>query len=1055
MRNQFKPILTRSKKSLVFFAFLATAYVNAGAREVILVRENMVKTNYFQNEKTITGNVYDDQGPLPGVFVKVEGKADQSAITDANGNFSIKASEDGKLVVTYMGYISQVVSINKQSSIKIQLQVEAKALNEIVVVGYGTQKKVNLTGAVSSVGGEELITRQSPNTTSLLQGRMPGVQVTQNSGQPGSENANIQIRGQGTFSGAGNNPLILIDGVEGSLNTINPNMIESVSVLKDASSASIYGSRAAVGVILITTKNGKAGRLNVDYTLNLSNQKATSMYDRVTNSVQFMEMLNSAIDHTGLSTNQKYTQQEIDLYRNGDQNLYPSFDWTNAVFRTAPMQQHFLSVNGGKEGTTYNFGLGYLDQDGILIGTSYKRYDAQFNFKSDLGKKVSFGTNINFSKGNNHNYDVAISEDQVLSALAASPTFKPLLPDGSGRYASKAFAKEGGNKNPVAMAENGGKDLESYYALASANVNVDILPGLKGEIRGGVKLNTLQTYSHAYGIPSYLYVADANGVYGPQAPWNGAVGTNNLTINNEKDVQYTLYGTLNYTKTMGKDHNFNLLGGVSQESFNFNRLQGFKRDAPTTDLTEFAAYSPTGQTVTGYNWEWAIQSLFGRLNYNYKEKYLLEANFRYDGSSRFSAGNRWGFFPSASLGWRISQEDFLIGNPVINNLKARLSWGQLGNQNINRLISGEQQPYPYQPVLNSSNYYIDGVLQQGLRMTELNNPNIKWETTTIANVGLDFDLLNSKIFGSVDAYTKTTTDILRELQVPGFIGLGGPTVNDGEMKNTGLEFILGHQNKVNDFGYSVSLNFETYKNELVKFGPRNISNVQLKEEGLPFNTYFMYIFDGIYQNAAELANSPSTPNWSPKVGDMKYRDVSGPNGVPDGIINEYDRTIVDGAFPNFNYGINLSADYKRFDLSLFLQGVQGRKIYLSEWGVAPFRQAGPPPTFWLNAWNGEGSTNSIPHIFNENYAPNTQNSTFWLQDASYLRLKNIQFGYTFAEAALKKVGLSKARIYVSGDNLLTFTNFFDGIDPERSAARGRAAIYPQAKLYSLGLRATF
>jgi TonB-linked SusC/RagA family outer membrane protein len=379
MRNQFKPILGSSKMSLVLFAFFITSNAVAESNKLILIKETAVNANYFQNEKTITGNVYDDQGPLTGVIVKVDGLADRSSITDVNGNFTIKAPEDGKLIVTYLGYVNQLVNINKQSSLKIKLEIESKSLNEIVVVGYGTQKKVNLTGAVSSVDGDELITRQSPNTTSLLQGRMPGVQVTQNSGQPGAENTNIQIRGQGTFSAAGNNPLILIDGVEGTLNTINPNMIESVSVLKDASSASIYGSRAAGGVILITTKNGKAGRINVDYTLNLSSQKATSMYDRVTNSVKFMEMINSAIDHTGISTNQKYTQQEIDLYKNGDPNLYPSFNWMDAVFKTAPMQQHFLSVNGGKEGTTYNFGLGYLDQDGILISTSHKRYDAHWS----------------------------------------------------------------------------------------------------------------------------------------------------------------------------------------------------------------------------------------------------------------------------------------------------------------------------------------------------------------------------------------------------------------------------------------------------------------------------------------------------------------------------------------------------------------------------------------------------------------------------------------------------------------------------------------------------
>ena len=1013
----------------------------------------------------LKGKVTDEKGgPLPGVNIKLKG-SNTGTITDGDGNYALTLPDGtGTLVFSFIGFAQQEIPVNNRTSINVVLKEESSALSEIVVVGYGTQKKVNLTGAVSNVTGTELTTRQAPNTTSLLQGRMPGVQVTQNSGQPGAESATIQIRGQGTFSGAGNDPLILIDGVEGNLNNVNPNQIESISVLKDAASAAIYGSRAANGVVLVTTKAGKAGRLNVDYSYNYGSQRATSIYDRITNSVEFMELLNKAIAHTGTSANQIYTPDQIEQYRQGaitNPAQYPSYDWMDAIFRTAPMQQHYVSVNGGKEGTTYNFGAGYLDQDGILIATGYKRYDAQFNFKTSLNNKVTFGTNIAFSKGDrnetalNNNFDGNSTEDQILSALAAHPTFTPKLPDGSGRYAAKAFIQEGGNKNPVATAENGGRYIKNYYTLASAFLDVDILPGLKGEIKGAVKYNDKQTKVHVVGVPGYMFLPDASGQYLYNTQWNGTVGENNLTVRNEKDVQYTVFGTLNYTKTFNEVHNFSALLGGSQETFRYDRLQGFKRNAPSDDLIELGSYSPGGQLADGYAYQWALQSLFGRINYNYKEKYLLEGNFRYDGSSRFPKGNKWGFFPSASAGWRISQEDFLKSVDWVDNLKARVSWGQVGNQNVNRSLGGESMPYPYQDVLNPVLYNIGGSLQQGVTRTDLINRNITWETTTVTDIGLDFSLFKSSLFGSVDWYSKNTTDILRPLQVPDFIGVAGPTVNLGEMNNTGFEVSLGYENKINDFHYKVQGNFETYKNKVVKYGAREINggNGTINQEGLPYNSYFMYVFDGIYQNQVEIDNGP-TPLVKPKPGDMKYKDVSGPNGVPDGKITTDDRMVVGGAFPKFNYGLSFNADYKNFDLSFFFQGIQGRKIYVKEWGIAPFRQAGPPPTFWRNAWDGEGTSNTIPHIFNENYTPNTQVSDWWLQDASYLRLKNFQLGYSFPAKLINRAKIQALRLYVSGDNLLTFSDFFKGSDPERAAASGRAAIYPQAKIYSFGVKVT-
>jgi hypothetical protein len=389
----------------------------------------------------------------------------------------------------------------------------------------------------------------------------------------------------------------------------------------------------------------------------------------------------------------------------------------------------------------------------------------------------------------------------------------------------------------------------------------------------------------------------------------------------------------------------------------------------------------------------------------------------------------------------------------------------LGNQQIGN--------YPYQDILHLSSYpstpteildyNFGGALAQGISKRAINNPNIKWETTTIADVGLDFGVFNSKLYGSVDWYEKTTKDILRTLQVPDHVGLYPPTINNGIMKNTGWEFMVGYRNKVGGFGYNINANLETYKNELVKFGAREINGVYLREEGQPWNTYYVLIQDGIYQNQDEVTNGP-TPSYTsiaPKPGDLRYTDISGPDGVPDGKIDlTYDRKPVEGSFPKFNYGMNVSATYKGFDLNIFIQGVYGRKTYVTGWGVSPFNQASAPPTWWVtDAWDGEGTSNSVPHVFvDSGYTPNSQNSTFWLGNSSYLRLKNIQLGYTIPAAWSQKVRIQSLRVYGSADNLVTFTKFFQGLDPERvpNATNGsnRAAIYPQATMYSFGVRAT-
>lgn len=1004
---------------------------------------------------TVKGNVVDPNGePLIGVTI-TEHNTTNGAITDINGNFSITCVKGATLKFSYIGY-KDVTKTATGTNLKVVLTEDSQALDEVVVVGYGTQKKVNLTGAVGSVDAADLTKRVSPNASSMLQGRVPGLQIVQNSANPGAEQAAIQIRGQGTFSDAGSNPLVLIDGVEGDMNKVNPNMIENITVLKDAASASIYGSRAANGVILITTKNGTEGRLNIDYNFNMAWQSPTTKQDRITNSAEYMTLFNKALTHTGGDIATKgYKQEWIDAYKNaapGDP-MYPNHDWYDDIIKTAPMQQHFLSVNGGKNGTTYNFGLGYLDQDGMVIKTGYKRYDAQMNLKTNLGGRVTFGTNINFSKSQRHStsytsggnqIDNNETEDMILCMYAQGPYYTPYLPDG--RFCTGGYSGRGHNKAPLAVAySGGGKKFDENYVLGSAFAKVKIIDGLDAEVKASVRYNQLQSKCLTVSVKAYKLHPDEFGNH-EESTYNSDVNT--LTVRQETEMQYTLYGTLNYKKTFADKHNLNVMLGYNQENFKYDKIGGYRTGVPTNTHWELDVAPTAGQTNEGGAYEWAIQSYFGRLNYDFMGKYLFEASFRYDGTSRLASGKRWGLFPSFSAGWRVSEENFLKNVEWISNLKVRGSWGQLGNQNIGN--------YPYQDLLTAVKYNFGGQVSQGFTQDALSNPEIKWETTTAVDFGVDFGFFNNRLFGSIDWYKKTTKDILRELQVPTHIGVSAPMVNDGTMENKGWEFVLGHENRIGNFTYSISANLETYRNKLVKFGAREINsgNGTIKQEGLPWSSYYMYVFDGIYQNQSEIDNGPKPLSNLTQPGDMKYKDISGPDGVPDGKITPDDRVVVDGAFPKFNYGFTINAAYKGFDLSLFFQGVEGKKIYVKEWGIAPFRQASVPSTFWRGAWDGEGTSNSIPHIFNDNYAPNTAVSTWWLQDGSYLRMKNIQIGYTLPKAWLSKIHFQNVRIYFSGDNLLTFTDFFQGLDPERTAQNSRGAIYPQAKVVSFGLKVT-
>ena len=1003
-----------------------------------------INDSIAQDRVIITGRVTNNVGaPLPGVSVFIKDSS-VGASTDSDGNYRIEANQQSILQFTQIGLKFHEEVVGSRTVINVVLEDDNEELAEVVVIGYGQQKKANLTGAVVTLESEELVRRPVPNTSLLLQGKVPGLQVVQNSAQPGMENASLQVRGQGTFSAAGNNPLIIVDGVQGSLTSLNPNMIESVTVLKDAASAAIYGVQGANGVILVTTKSGSKGKMKLEYAYNYGVQKPAGVPDLIWNSVEFMELNNEGIRRTGQNLDKLYSDEQIDAYRNGAGSpQFPNTNWIDLMFGNASMQQHFLSVNGGEGSTVYNFGLGYLDQDGILMNTGYKKYNTMFNFHTELNDFISFGSNINLMYGDRRD-PVDNSENLVLSIYAQHPLWSPYLPDGSGRVTSKAYDFETTNQNAYAVMETS-KDLNKEYNVSALSyIKLNLAKGLVGEVRGAARFNSDRQTAQRVPLPTFLFQPDATGNHTPQQNYLGNFVT--LRKTQQESVHYTLFSTLTYDETFNGVHHVTALAGYNQENRRYEQQGGFRRDFPSPDLLALDAGGTDAQTANGYGYDWALQSFFGRVNYAFNDRYLFEASLRYDGSSKFRKGNRWGVFPSFSGGWRISQESFLSDVSWLTELKIRGSWGKLGNQNVAN--------YPYQNLLDYGLYVYDNITT-GVMHQNLVDANITWETTQAAGLGLDFSLWNGKLSGTVDYFNKNTTNILRRTQLPDFVGLGAPTVNSGEMNNKGVEADLRHRNKVGNVGYSVGANFYAYKNTVVKFGPEEIQSNKIRREGLPWNSWYMLEWIGVFQNEEQIANSPIHQN-NPRPGDLIFADRSGPNGDPDGRIDPYDRVVIDGQHPTFTYGFDFAIEYKGFDLSVFFQGVEGRKIFTSEWGYGAFRQWSPPPTFWRDRWTPENPTNKLPGMYVDNYAPITNASSFWLQDASYLRLKNLMIGYNLPSQFVNRIKMKNIRAYFSGDNLLTFTKFVG--DPERVVqdnTSGRFAIYPQANLYTFGINVTF
>lgn len=999
----------------------------------------------FAQQRKVTGIVVEEQTnePLIGVTVGVEGST-TGTITDVDGNFSINAPIGKTLSISYVGMITQKIKVTSGTTpLTIVMKKSDITLEEVVVVGYGVQKKANLTGAIAATSGEALQKYSSPNPSSTLQGILPGLQVTQASGRPGGEGISLQVRGLGSY-GSNTDPLIIVDGIPGSMPTSEN--IENVTVLKDAASAAIYGSRAANGVILITTKRGKSGHTNLEYGVSYGLYSASKLPDVITNSADFMTLWNQAAIHSD-SPGDQYSESDIAKYRNANGNsLYPNTNWMDLIFRDVWVANHALTITGGNDKTTYNLNFNYLSQPGIEKGTDYSRYTSRLNVETKLNKYIKAGVNASFGYGETKS---PIENNASLFQLAfrQSPTYGPYLTDGSNRIVRNAFNSiEFKNAvNPFSSLDGSESKTTSINAQLNPYLKITFTDWLTWDINGSVSANWSKTKSFAERVKMYDW---STGNLSQTVDAGGFAG---LNVNDGNSINPIFFTTLNFNKTFG-DHQVSALGGMQIEYSKVENLSAFRKSYLSNLTQEIDAGGLDGIQNGGTTTEYSMVSYFGRANYSYKSKYLAEFNIRADGSSRFAKGHRWGFFPSGSIGWRPFQESFIPKIKFIDDAKIRASYGVLGNQGINN--------YPYQSVMGVGNrnfYSFDNTnIVNGISSTGLVNGLISWEKTNVFDVGIDLNLFNNQFLFTFDWFKKKTTGILRKQQVTYETGYpsASPYINNGEMQNTGFEFSAEYRGHVNKFQYSVNWNVQTYKNEVTSFGADEINpspySPTIIREGSPYNSFYIYEWDGIFQTQAE-ADASGQAN-KPKAGDLRIKDQDGNH-----IIDGNDKKIFDGVFPKFTSGLRLSASYANFDFSAFFYGSFGQKVYVYGDGLEPFYQGSVPTKDWLDAWTPENHSTTMPAVYNSQRYNSTWSqypNSWFLQSNSYVRLKNVNVGYTFNLGKATNQIVKDVRVYFSGDNLLTFTGY-KGLDPERTGGSGAFLTYPQTRSFTFGANIKF
>ena len=976
-----------------------------------------------------------------GASVVVKGTTN-GTITDFDGNFSLDGIKKGDvIVISYVGYQTQEIKWNG-SPLNVILKEDSKTLSEVVVVGYGTQKKANLSGSVAMVDSKELENRPIQNVSSGLQGLMPGVAITGTNGAPGQDAGKIRVRGIGTLNEAG--PYILVDGIEtGTLSAVDPNDIESISVLKDAASAAIYGSKAANGVVLITTKRGKTGQTKISYSGYLSFQNATNMIKRM-GSYEYASLLNQALEAEGMS--KRFNDTELQKFKDGNDPLYPDTDWYDLAYKTGVQHRHNVNINGGSENVKYMASLGYLNQTGILPNAGREQFNARTNLDMKINKRLSARMNLSFIKNDYSDASSAYyggSSDQIIRQLnLIAPWIVARYDDGTWGTISDG--------SPIAWLDSGMKvNRDNYNFSGMAAVDYEIFDGLKLTLQGAY-VNNLQNYHY---FQKYIKYNE-----------NKESDPSQLDERFYKWDRTNYDALLNYNKNFGK-HNIKGLLGWHTEKYNYKYQKAVRKKFPNNELTDMNAGDASTQSNEGYTAELAMISWFARINYDFAGKYLLEANIRADASSRFAEGHRWGYFPSFSGAWRISEEAFMESakDSWLSGLKIRASWGQLGNQDA---LSGSNNDY--YPALNTYNldskYAFGGSLNSGYYQRKYRLETISWEKASTWGVGVDFTLFN-KLNGSLDYYNRKTTGIIMDVTVPKEFALDAYKDNVGSMRNSGIEINLSYNTKIGQVDFGIAGNFSYNKNEILDLGggdPNKYLDAtngysQRNKVGEAMNSYYIYRADGFF-NSQEEADAYTAKYGNPfgktfKAGDLRYVDTN-----KDGKLTADDREYCGSSDPKIIYGFNINAGWKGIDLSLMFNGAAGVKRLFDGYEVyGNFSgDAAHPATIWRDAWTPDNHDASMPRIFYDTNSASSSRSVqsdFWLQDTSYLRLKNLQLGYTLPKGWLNSVGVENIRIYYSVENLLTFDKMKINIDPESTSQR--LSSYPLLRTHAFGVNVTF
>lgn len=1026
------------------FCILAFAHSALGNTNLIEIKsslhatiENKIETKKILNFKvdiTLKGKVKDENGQaMPGVSISIKG-SNLGTQTDLNGSFSLNLpSGQNELIFSFVGYETQQIRVGNQTLLEVSLKPDVKSLDEVIVVGYGSQKKLTMTSAVTQLKGADLVRRPVSNLQQALQGQAPGLTVLDRGGEPGRSSATLRVRGITTFSGnssENSSPLIIVDGVEQTLFNLNPEDVENISILKDASSTSIYGSRAANGVVLVTTKRGKSGKIQVSYNGYYASQQSINNPENM-GLEDYMRYQQLANKNSGIAIPARYTDESISTWVSStDRDKYPLPNtWFQTVLKSAPQQSHNFSISGGNDLSKTRVSLRYLDQDGIAANYGAKVREIRINNDLSLNKKIVFSTDINYRFNQSYRpFSTDVFNRFFHGTLFAAP-----------KYADGTYGLSPQGFNPLMLAEkSGSNNAETHYLFGNIKLSYQILENLKftGQVSGVMNYTETKAFQNAF----------TN--YDAVNARTFSVANNTLTESRDRTTEITTNYLLNYSKSFKKHEIMGLLGfseifstastlNAYRERFYNNSIQSISQGA--NDATK---------NNGGGEYKFGLRSTFARLNYAYDNKYLFEVNGRYDGSSRFTGDNQYSFFPSFSAAWRLTQEKFFEGLPAFNDLKIRGSWGQTGNQTV--------PLYSYFASLSQGSYVFGGASVPTFSQTSLADPTITWETNTQTDIGLEGQLFNNKLNFSVDYYKKRTSGILLALPLPVVTGFASSTQNAGVVDNKGWEFSMGFRDNAHVVKYSFNGNLAMNTNEVIDLkgaGPFINSSYDLDPRyivkvGLPFNAHWGYKTNGYFQSASEIASYPTIASGT-KPGDVKYVDLNN-----DGKINADDWTMIGNPFPKYTFGLTSEFSFKNLTLNVLFQGAAEVDTRLSgalsEIGIF---EGFTHKLVTNNYWTPENPNARFP-LPRKNDQRNVNTSDRLIIDGSYVRIKNLQLLYNIPSLGLKTLGLSTAKVYVSATNLLTFSKLNEwNLDPE--ADSGRGTYYPQTSIYTLGLSLNF